>query len=227
MENGSLPMTTWSTPTLLPVFTKLAWMNLAFSKMFLLNYMVIKPDYGEWVRVPRTKAEVMPNHLHAIMHFENDGFNLNEIISNGKRFMAYEIINRLELAGNKIMLERLASLASAREKKKGQLHKVFKDSFDAKAVITHAFLLQKINYIHYNPVSGKWILAIDFTEYGHSSASFYELQIVKHFRPVHYIDFSGRRTFFLLWCIRRRGFAGTAFYLRCVIAKTPPGQEFT
>ncbi|MFT3679069.1 MAG: hypothetical protein QM791_02280 [Ferruginibacter sp.] len=149
----------------------------------------------KWFRVLNEKYRahivafvIMPNHLHAIIHFENNGFNLNEIISNGKRFMAYEIINRLEQAGNKIMLERLASLVSAREKKKGQLHKVFKNSFDAKAVITHAFLLQKISYIHYNPVSGKWMLAKDFTEYEHSSASFYELQIVKHFRPAHYID---------------------------------------
>lgn len=131
---------------------------------------------------------IMPNHLHVILHFHELGFNLNTIVSNGKRFMAYEIVTRLEAAGNTTMLEKLSELLTEREKKKGQLHKVFKDSFDAKAVITQAFLLQKINYIHNNPVSGKWMLAKDFTQYEHSSASFYELQITKHYQPLHYID---------------------------------------
>ena len=56
------------------------------------------------------------------------------------------------------MLEKLSNLLSEREKNKGQLHKVFNDSFDAKAIITQRFLLQKINYIHNNPVNGKWML---------------------------------------------------------------------
>lgn len=102
--------------------------------------------------------------------------------------MAYEIINRLENAGNTQMLIELGNLVSIREKKKGQLHKVFKDSFDAKPIITYPFLIQKINYIHYNPVSGKWMLANDFTEYEHSSASFYELKKVHDFMPLHYLD---------------------------------------
>ena len=101
--------------------------------------------------------------------------------------MAYEIINRLEIAANGVLLNHLNSLVTTREKKKGQLHKVFKDSFDAKAIYSHKFLMQKINYIHNNPVSGKWMLAKDFVEYEHSSASFYEIQLVKHLRPLHYL----------------------------------------
>jgi hypothetical protein len=38
----------------------------------------------------------IPNHVHAILHFSKEGFDLNNIISNNKRFMAYEIINQLE-----------------------------------------------------------------------------------------------------------------------------------
>ena len=102
--------------------------------------------------------------------------------------MAYEIINRLEIEKNTELLNRLESLLTARERKKGQLHKVFKDSFDAKAIFSHQFLMQKIIYIHNNPISGKWMLVKDFIEYEHSSASFYEIQLVKHFRPVHYLD---------------------------------------
>ncbi len=131
---------------------------------------------------------IMPNHLHVILHFHNENFDLNRIIGNGKGFIAYEIVNKLENAGNKTMLDRLQCLLTEREKNKGQLHKIFKDSFDAKAIFTQPFLLQKINYIHNNPVTGKWMLAKDFVEYEHSSASFYEIQLVRHFQPMHYLD---------------------------------------
>ena len=147
-------------------------------------FIVLQKEYNADV----VAYAIMPNHLHVILHFHNEDFNLNTIISNGKRFMAYEIINWLEERGNTEMLHRLENLVTKRERKKGQLHKVFKDSFDAKAIITHSFLIQKINYIHNNPVSGKWLLAKDFVEYEHSSASFYEIQLVKHHRPMHYLD---------------------------------------
>jgi putative transposase len=129
---------------------------------------------------------IMPNNLHAIIHFNSVPFNLNSIISNGKLFIAYEIINWLEKAGNKNLLDKLHQQLTEREKKKVQLHKVFKNSFDAKAIISQSFLLQKINYIHNNPVSGKWMLAKDFVQYKHSSASLFEIQEVNYFVPKHY-----------------------------------------
>jgi len=46
-----------------------------------------------------------------------------------------------------------------KRREKGQLHKVCKDSFDAKAIVTHRFLMQKINYLPNHPLSGKWMLA--------------------------------------------------------------------
>ncbi len=78
-------------------------------------------------------------------------------------------------------------LLKEKESKK-QLHKVFKDSFDGKPIFSEKFLLQKLNYIHYNPVSGKWILSNDFVSYEHSSASFYEGGIARHFIPKYYKD---------------------------------------
>ena len=30
---------------------------------------------------------IMPNHVHCILYFPEAGFNLNKILSNGKRFM--------------------------------------------------------------------------------------------------------------------------------------------
>jgi hypothetical protein len=60
---------------------------------------------------------VMPNHLHAIVCFPEQSFNLNTILANGKRFMAYEIVNRLEALENKELLFHLQSLVTLREER--------------------------------------------------------------------------------------------------------------
>jgi REP element-mobilizing transposase RayT len=126
---------------------------------------------------------IMPNHIHLILYFPETGYNLNKIIGNGKRFIAYGIIDRLKAMQKNELLDYLASEVTAREKKKDQLHKVFIDSFDAKGIYTEKFFNQKLNYIHLNPVRGKWQLVEDYTEYEHSSASYYERGIVKQYAP--------------------------------------------
>lgn len=134
---------------------------------------------------------IMPNHLHCILYFPNEEFDLNKIVSNAKRFMAYEIIKRLESSKQTDLLGQLAVGVSLRESKKGQKHKVFEESFDAKPIYSHAFLVQKLEYIHHNPTRGKWNLATDFVSYEHSSAAFYEMGKSKHFKPTHYMDVGG------------------------------------
>lgn len=131
---------------------------------------------------------IMPNHVHCILYFPEAGFSLSKILSNGKRFMAYEIINRLENANDNHTLQNLQDALTERERSKKQLHKVFTASFDAKAIFSEKFLIQKLNYIHMNPVSGKWTLAKDFVSYEHSSASFYEEGVARHFKPRHFSD---------------------------------------
>ncbi len=131
---------------------------------------------------------IMPNHVHCILYFPEAGFNLNKILSNGKRFIAYEIINRLQYANDCQTLKILHDALTERERKKKQLHRVFKNSFDAKAIFSEKFLIQKLNYIHYNPITRKWKLASDFVSYEHSSASFYKEGVTRHFAPGHFKD---------------------------------------
>ncbi|MDQ6609556.1 MAG: hypothetical protein M3Y85_07025 [Bacteroidota bacterium] len=42
---------------------------------------------------------IMPNHLHALISIPSSFKNLNAVISNGKRFLAYEIIKRRSAGG--------------------------------------------------------------------------------------------------------------------------------
>jgi putative transposase len=65
-----------------------------------------------------TAFVTMPNHLHVILYFPEAGFNLNKIISNAKRFMAYEIIKRLQQVQKQDILNYLAAEVSGREKKR-------------------------------------------------------------------------------------------------------------
>ncbi len=87
--------------------------------------------------------------------------------------MAYELVKKLTAQNEQSILHLLSSECSDKEKAKGQKHKVFEPSFDAKPIYTPDFLNQKLDYIHHNPVTGKWNLCTEFTDYPHSSAAFY------------------------------------------------------
>ena len=63
----------------------------------------------------------MPNHFHAILYFPQSGYDLNKIIGNGKRFIAYEIIERLKKQKEDNLLKLLATAVTETERKKGQL----------------------------------------------------------------------------------------------------------
>ena len=127
----------------------------------------------------------MPNHVHLLLYLTNRNVNLNTIMANAKRFMAYDLIKRLTAQKHTGVLQILTAACTEKERAKGQLHRVFEPSFDAKPVYTLDFLCQKLDYIHHNPVSGKWQLCPEFTNYPHSSAAFYELGIAHPFVNIY------------------------------------------
>src|SRR4051794_38255006 len=104
---------------------------MAFSK----SNFIRQSCNGDWFDYLRNSAAIkvtayviMPNHVHAILFFPHTNYNLNT----AKRLIAYKIVNRLKQVHENKILQQLEDGVSEREKKKGQLHKVFKDSFDAK-----------------------------------------------------------------------------------------------
>lgn len=117
----------------------------------------------------------MPNHLHVLIGFRNIGQSINTIVSNGKRFMAYEIVKRLQQSGNKMILEQLSQAVTPSDKRRGKLHQVFEQSFDWKECRNDKFIHQKLLYIHNNPCRGVWNLVDNPVDYVHSSAKFYNL----------------------------------------------------
>ena len=117
---------------------------------------------------------IMPNHVHALIDFANSAKKINTVIGDGIRFMAYEMVKRLEELDRKDVLVMLERAVPAKSKDKGKNHEVRKESFDWKFCETAEFAYLKLIYMHNNPCAGKWRLVDDITKYEHSSARFYK-----------------------------------------------------
>ena len=169
-------------------FTCLEWWSLfeitqchyAFDKWF---------EYLQSKCVSLLGYVIMPNHFHGLLYLPQEcDKNLNQLVSNGKRFLAYEVVKLLEEHGEMEVLKKLSDAVSAQERSKGKKHEVFRPSFDAKECYDVRMVETKLNYIHFNPVRGKWRLVEDYVEYPYSSAAFYEMG-ASHKYLKHYRDF--------------------------------------
>ena len=88
--------------------------------------------------------------------------------------MAYEIIKRLEVNNEVVLLQQLSAHIELIRKANKKLHEVWETSFDWKDCRSNAFVWQKLNYMHSNPsCTGKWQLVTNQIDYLHSSAKFY------------------------------------------------------
>lgn len=103
--------------------------------------------------------------------------------------MAYDLVNRLKQKEETVLLAQLQAGVQAKDRQRGKLHEVWIDSFDVKECRTEGFILQKVGYIHENPVRGKWRLAACAIDYLHSSAMFYLNRTQRHFPVRDYRDF--------------------------------------
>jgi putative transposase len=154
-------------------FTCYKWLHL-FEEIFAYDLVYQWFDHLLIQNIRVVGFVIMPNHLHVLLHFKEMKYSLAKVIANGKRFLAYGIVKKLVEQNKDEILLILKNGVTRSAGRKGQLHKVFQESFDAKLCFSPRFIEQKLNYIHNNPVSGKWNLAVDLYSYPHSSASFYE-----------------------------------------------------
>jgi REP element-mobilizing transposase RayT len=129
---------------------------------------------------------ILPNHLHVLIGFKALTQSINTIVSNGKRFIAYEIIKRLQEQKNDLILKTLSNAVTDSDRKRGKLHQVFESSFDAKECRREPFIRQKLSYMHNNPCKGVWNLAASPSEYLHSSALFYQTSKHSIYEIVNY-----------------------------------------
>jgi REP element-mobilizing transposase RayT len=138
---------------------------------------------------------IMPNHVHALISFINTKQPINTIVGNGKRFMAYKMVERLEVNNEVALLQKLSVNVEPKRKANNKQHEVWETSFDWKDCRSNEFVWQKLNYMHNNPCTGKWQLAANPIDYIHSSAKFYLTGVqgiypVTNFMEMEEVNFS-------------------------------------
>jgi REP element-mobilizing transposase RayT len=133
----------------------------------------------DWMHIARSKGVrifgyvIMPNHVHMVIHAPA-GLSVNALLANAKRFLAYEVRSRLVAKGEDAVLAVLKSAVRPSDAARGSVYRVFMPSSDIRECHDEEMIQQKLDYMHANPVKGKWMLADDFLDYPHSSAGFYE-----------------------------------------------------
>jgi len=169
-------------------FTCYKWLHLfEITKLYDHIYSwfdLMKKEYGNQVLA----YVVMPNHLHVMIFVNENSKSINQLMGNGKRFMAYEIVKRLTEQKQEQLLNELREGVDINELMKNKHHQVFEPSFDCKVCLNEKFIRQKINYMHRNPLSGKWNLAETIIDYPHSSARFYETSEHSTYNVTSYYD---------------------------------------
>jgi REP element-mobilizing transposase RayT len=124
---------------------------------------------------------IMPDHFHALIAFRNSSQSINTIVANGKRFMAYEIVQIIKDKGGNDHLNEMKLLVNETDKKRNKKHEVFEPSFDWKECNSQKFVDQKLSYMHCNPCKTEPWLSPYPPSYVHSSAKFY----IEHIHSIY------------------------------------------
>jgi REP element-mobilizing transposase RayT len=169
-------------------FTCYNWLHLfeiTDSYQLVYQWFDIMTSKGHTV----TGYVIMPNHIHLLLYYAGGKQRLNSIVGNGKRFMAYDLVEKLSEQRDFELLEKLSMAVKPKDRSRGKLHEIWEESFDIKQCRTENFILQKLNYMHFNPCAERWRLSQKTYDYIHSSSSFYELGIKRYPFLKDYRDF--------------------------------------
>jgi REP element-mobilizing transposase RayT len=110
---------------------------------------------------------IMPNHMHII--WEQHGFNGNETpLSSLMKQSSYYLLQKIK---EENVSEQFVVNAA------NKIREIWKRDSLAIEIYSRKVAKQKLDYIHSNPVNGKWKLSNDDISYPFSSANFYETGI--------------------------------------------------
>ncbi len=108
---------------------------------------------------------IMPNHIHLIWQIQ-DGYKLDKVQMRFLKFTAQQMKFKLTDTNDK-KLDRFMVNAKDRQYQFWERNALSIDLW------TPAVIIQKLDYIHNNPLQDKWRLAEFPEEYKYSSAKFY------------------------------------------------------
>jgi REP element-mobilizing transposase RayT len=114
---------------------------------------------------------IMTNHIHLIARAK-DGFQLSDIIRDYKKWTANQLLEKIKEpteSRSDWMLKRFEFAASAHQR--NSHYQIWTHENHAVELHSHEFMIQKLNYIHENPVRAGIVRNAE--EYIYSSASNY------------------------------------------------------
>jgi REP element-mobilizing transposase RayT len=126
---------------------------------------------------------IMPTHLHLIMSAK-EGHALSGILRDFRRFTSRAISEQLQADGNQPFL-RVLENAGARLERADVDRKVWAEDTHAEALVGEQFFMQKLKYLHENPVRKELVAKPE--DWYYSSASAY---ILGRLEPLE-VDFLG------------------------------------
>ncbi|MGA2625366.1 MAG: transposase [Bacteroidota bacterium] len=113
---------------------------------------------------------IMPHHVHAVIQ-PMDGQTISGILQSFGSYTAHRILNELRNQ-NRLDLVRYFH-GQALRANSGEEHRIWQ-KIQAKNIYSAAFLRQKLEYLHNNPVAKGWKLAEERWQYRYSSACYYD-----------------------------------------------------
>ena len=161
-----------------PSFHDLSHLYFITASIVDWKHLFITPEYANiplnslaWLqqqkRILLFAFVIMPSHLHAIIKTESNPIGV--IVQQFGSFTAHEVLNKLRAEKQKDLLE----LFQQKKRDQRHEHSIWQD-IQAKNISSTDFLLQKMEYIHQNPVAKDWKLVEDRADYLYSSAGYYD-----------------------------------------------------
>ncbi len=159
-----------------------------------LNWLpVLNKDHHKQIVVEalrhRVKADVltlyafvlMPNHFHAIWQI-HDHVKKEDFMRDLLKFTARSILNFMRMHEDPMLNSLLVNAADRK-------YQVWERNSLGFGIYSHRVFVQKLDYIHWNPLQPRWNLCSQPEEYYYSSALFYEtggkeggFDMLTHFR---------------------------------------------
>jgi len=108
---------------------------------------------------------IMPNHIHLVWKLKGDN-KKEDVQRDFLKYTAQKIIFDLKTHKPKLLQEFFVG-------KRDRKYQIWERNALTSRLPSEEIIVQKINYIHLNPIRGKWNLSEEITEYKYSSAKFY------------------------------------------------------
>jgi REP element-mobilizing transposase RayT len=160
--------------------TNLNWLHILesdYHKQILLEALKHRSDNGQ---LTINAFVIMPNHFHIIWRV-HDGIDRGAFQRDLMKFTARSVLKFMMMNEDRL-LKQLQVKAADRKQQVWERNPLSIELF------TEDVFIQKLNYIHNNPLQPKWSLCKKPEDYFYSSAKFYETGIDDFGLLTHYKD---------------------------------------